>query len=76
MHYDVYIRVCDGTLSGDASSEAVAETNTIKRNTYIGQISFLENFMTSALAIAVLLTVFRIIQFLKFSKRTSSLFGQ
>ena len=51
--------------------EAVAETNTIKRNTYIGQISFLENFMTSALAIAVLLTVFRIIQFLKFSKRTS-----
>ena len=51
--------------------QAVRESNVIRRNTHIGQISFLENFMTSALAIAVLLTVFRIIQFLKFSKRLS-----
>ena len=55
--------------------EAVAETNTIKRNTYIGQISFLE-FYDERASNSCLIDCVPYYSILKFSKRTSSLFGQ
>eukprot|EP00943_MAST-04B_sp_MAST-4B-sp1_P004486 g4486.t1 len=51
--------------------QVILEEDVILKNMNIVNIAYFEGFMTSALAIAVLMTVFRVIQFLKFSKRLS-----
>ena len=51
--------------------QIITRENTIERNMNIMDIAFYESFMTGALSIAVLMTVFRVLQYLKLSKRLS-----